>query len=76
MDMQSQKSHPAEKTFLAIALLLVLATSAQFAQAQTYKFKVLHTKPGGSWLWPLDLFLAEGGDPGGEGPINNRRRVW
>lgn len=51
--MQSQKSHPAEKTFLAIALLLVLATSAQFAQAQTYKFKVLHTFHGKDGAFPF-----------------------
>ncbi len=46
--MQSQKSHPAETAFFAIglALLLVLAITAQTAQAQT--FKVLHTFKGAS----------------------------
>jgi uncharacterized repeat protein (TIGR03803 family) len=46
--MRSKKSHPAEKAIFAIclALLLVLAMTAQPAQAQT--FKVLHTFKGAS----------------------------
>jgi hypothetical protein len=43
--MQSQKSHPSEKPIFAIGLasLLVLTMTAQSAQAQNYKFKVLYT---------------------------------
>ena len=52
--MQSQKFHPAAKAFLAIALLLVLAATmfAAPAEAQNYKFKVLHTFHGEDGAFP------------------------
>ncbi len=52
--MQSQKSHPAEKTFFAtcLALLLTLTIATQPAQAQNYKFKVLHTFHGKDGAFP------------------------
>ncbi len=53
--MQSRKSHPAEKAIFAIclALLLVLAIGARPAQAQNYKFRVLHTFHGKDGFGPL-----------------------
>jgi uncharacterized repeat protein (TIGR03803 family) len=59
--MRSKMSHPVEKAFFAIclALLLTLVIIAQPAQAQNYKFKVLHTFHGKDGAIPAGLLARD-----------------